>query len=179
MDNIKECHFKDIEEGEDVLEIVHRSWFYIFEQFLVILLMFAALAISLILLPKLFPLVRDGVFYDLFLFAESLFLLGIWVFGFLIWIDYYFDIWIITTKRIVNIEQQGMFSRKVSELRYAKVQDVSTEVRGFIPTILNFGDVQVQTAGEEDNFLFRTVPDPYRIKNVIMQQSQTSGSDGV
>lgn len=179
MENLNRYHFKDVEEGEEILQIIHRNWFYIFEQFLIIFLMFGTLALGLVYIPQLFPVMSDGVFYGLFLFAESMLLLGIWVFGWLIWIDYYFDIWIITTRRIVNIEQQGMFSRKVSELRYSKVQDVTTQVRGFIPTILNFGDVEVQTAGEEDNFIFRTVSDPYGIKNVIMGQLQKRESDGV
>lgn len=172
MENFTKYHFKDIREDEEILRVVHRDWFYIFEQFLIILAMFAALATAFVLLPKLFPMMRDGVLRDLFLFFESLLLLGTWVFSFLIWVDYYFDIWIITTHRIINIEQQGLFSRKVSELNYAKIQDVTTEVHGFIPTILNFGDVEVQTAGEEGNFVFRTVSDPYSIKNAIMQQAQ-------
>lgn len=170
MDNCKKYHFEGIGESEEILRVVHRNWFYIFEQFLLIFLMFGALALSLVFLPRMFPLIKMGALHELFLFTESLFLLGIWVFGFLIWIDYYFDIWIITSQRIINIEQQGMFSRRVSELNYAKIQDVSTEVQGFIPTVINFGDVEVQTAGEEGNFVFRTVSDPYAIKNLIMQQ---------
>jgi hypothetical protein len=66
------------------------------------------------------------------------------------------------------VEQKGMFTRKVSELRYSRIQDVTTEVVGFLPTILNYGDVKIQTAAEEDEFLFRTVSDPYGVKGIIM-----------
>jgi len=92
--------------------------------------------------------------------------------AFLIWIDYYFDVWIITTERVINVEQKGMFSRRVSELSYAKVQDITTEVLGFLPSMLNYGDVYVQTAGEQERFVFRTVSDPYHIKNIIAEQQQ-------
>lgn len=95
-------------------------------------------------------------------------MLAIWIYGFLIWVDYYFDIWIITSERIINIEQKGMFTRKVSELRYNKIEDITTEVTGFIPTVINYGDVRIQTAAEEAEFCFRTVSDPYHIKNIIM-----------
>ena len=172
MDNFTKYHFNDIAENEEIIKVVHRNWFYIFEQFLIVLVMFFVLAIALFAIPQLFPVLSEGIFFNLFLFGESTFLLGLWIFGFFIWIDYYFDIWIVTSERIINIEQQGMFSRKVSELNYAKIQDVTSHVQGFIPTMLNFGDVEVQTAGEEENFIFRTVSDPYAIKNLIMQQAQ-------
>jgi len=85
-----------------------------------------------------------------------------------IWFDYYLDIWIITTNRIVNVEQKGLFSRQVSELKFHHIQDVSTDVKGFFPTLLNFGDVTVQTAAEQSHFIFRSVGNPYKIKSDIM-----------
>lgn len=88
----------------------------------------------------------------------------------MVWIDYFFDVWIITNERIINIEQKGLFVRTVSELKFSRIQDVTSEVSGMIPTILNFGDVKIQTASEEDMFLFRHVPDPYHIKDVIMER---------
>jgi len=93
----------------------------------------------------------------------------IWIFFFLIWIDYYFDVWIITNLRIVNIEQKGLFNRSVSEMDFGRIQDVTAEVIGIIPTFFNYGDVFIQTAAETERFLFRQVPDPYHIKDVLMQ----------
>ena len=112
----------------------------------------------------------------LFYFLQTFFLLFIWIYGFVIWFDYYLDIWIITTHRIVNVEQKGLFSRQVSELKFNQIQDVSTDVKGFFPTILNFGDITVQTAAEQSRFLFRSVGDPYKIKSEIMtlQKKRTS-----
>ena len=70
----------------------------------------------------------------------------LWLYGFLLWIDYWLDVWIVTDERVINIEQKGLFSRSVSELHFYNVQDVTTSVRGVIPTLLNYGDVEVQTA---------------------------------
>jgi len=61
-----------------------------------------------------------------------------------------------------------LFVRSVSELKFAKIQDIHTEVTGLIPTILNYGDVYIQTAGTKERFLFRKVPDPYKLKGMIM-----------
>ena len=101
-------------------------------------------------------------------------MLAIWLYGFMIWIDYYFDIWVITSERIINIEQKGMFSRKASELRFQKIQDITTEVTGFLPTVFNYGDVRIQTAGTTEEFVFRTISDPYNIKNIVMKMQKTN-----
>ena len=91
-----------------------------------------------------------------------------WMLSFLIFIDYYFDVWIVTNQRIVNIEQKGLFSRVTSELKLEKIQDISSDIKGLIPTILNFGDLLVQTAAEETKFKFRNIPDPNSVKDLIM-----------
>jgi len=57
----------------------------------------------------------------------------------------------------------------VSELELEKIQDVTTDVRGVIPTFLNYGNLLIQTAGERERFIFRNVPDPYEIKDTIMK----------
>lgn len=101
-------------------------------------------------------------------FLTTTFALFLWIYIFIIWLDYYFDTWIITSERVINIEQKGLFLRQVSELKYSKVQDVTTNVSGFFATLLNFGDVHVQTAAEEERFRFRQIPDPYEIKSLIM-----------
>src|SRR3989344_3187016 len=105
------------------------------------------------------------------------FIIFIWLFSFLLWIDYYFDVWIITNERIVNIDQKGLFARHMSELNFGSVQDVTTVVTGILPTVLNYGDVVVQTAGEKERFVFRMIPDPYIIKDSIMKLSKNALDD--
>lgn len=157
------------EESETILRVIHRHWFNIFQQFVIIFLMVAVLVVAFLYMSSIFPEeFKDRDIYAFSLFLENTFALFIWIYLFFIWIDYYFDIWIITDKRIVNIEQKGLFIRSVSELKFEKIQDVTTEVKGIIPTILNYGDVFVQTAAEKERFIFRQVPDPYKIKNMIM-----------
>jgi len=125
--------------------------------------------------PLLFPVLNILPFNSLFIFLENIFAMSIWIIFFLLWVDYYLDVWIVTNLRIVNIEQKGLFSRTVSELELSRIQDVTTEVLGMIPTFLNYGDVFIQTAAEQERFLFRQVPDPYGIKDQIMKlQKQRS-----
>lgn len=168
MQLFSRSHINEITEKEKIIKIIHRHWFDIFQQFLIIVAVILVLISGFFIFPGIFAGSNNPNFYALLVFLESVFVLLIWVYAFLIWIDYYFDVWIITSEKIINVEQKGLFLRAVSELKYDKIQDVTVDVRGFFPTILNYGDVQIQTAGEQGKFFFRHVPDPYRIKNIIM-----------
>ena len=166
-------HFQGQRENEDVLRIIHRHWFNIILQYIGIGCATIFLVVIFSILPKAAPITTDALPPLLLLFLLNTFLLFIWLYVFLIWVDYYFDVWISTNERIVNIEQKGLFNREVSELQFSRIQDVTSVVDGFIPTILNFGDVYVQTAAEEERFVFRQIPDPYTIKDMVMQLSRS------
>ena len=53
-------------------------------------------------------------------------------FAFIEFTDYYLDTWIVTTERIISIEQKGLFERTASELDLISVQDATAEVHGFL-----------------------------------------------
>lgn len=168
MDGFTKFHFKDIDSNDEILYVIHRNWFYLLSQYFVLAIFSLVVFAAVTFLPTFYPALFTSEFKAVTMFVENLFMLAIWIFGFLIWIDYYFDLWVITSERIVNIEQKGLFMRRVSELRYAKIQDVTTEVNGFFPTMLNYGDVRVQTAGEEEEFVFKSISDPYHVKSIIL-----------
>ena len=179
MDGFKSFHFKDIGQTEKIIKVLHRNWFYLLQQYVIIIIVSAVFAVGIFWLPKLSLEFLGEIDPSVTSIAKNFFMLAIWIYSFMIWIDYYYDIWIITSERIINIEQKGMFTRKASELRFRKIQDVTTEVVGFFPTIINYGDVKIQTAGEQNEFVFRTISDPYVIKNIIMDlQKQSEGHIG-
>jgi len=167
-------HFQGQRENEEVLRIIHRHWFNIFLQYVGIGCTTLLLIVIFSVLPQSASLSSDILPPAFLAFLLNTFLLFIWLYAFLVWVDYYFDVWIITSQRIVNIEQKGLFNREVSELQFSRIQDVTSVVDGFIPTILNFGDVYVQTAAEEERFVFRQIPDPYTIKDMVMRLSRSS-----
>ncbi|MFA5986723.1 MAG: PH domain-containing protein [Parcubacteria group bacterium] len=165
-------YFTSQNPNEQIIRIIHRHWFNIVIQFMPIYALLGTMFLSIILYPYIFTEFIDEGAKTLFYFLQTFFALLMWIYGFVIWFDYYLDIWIMTTERIVNVEQKGLFSRQVSELKYRSIQDVSTEVKGFFPTIFNFGDLTVQTAAEQSRFIFRSVGNPYEIKSQIVTQQR-------
>ena len=68
---------------------------------------------------------------------------------------------IITDMHLIQVVQRGLFSRSVSQLSMARVQDVSAVRTGFFATMLDYGTIEVETAGEVDNFVFNVAPHPH------------------
>ncbi len=81
--------------------------------------------------------------------------------------DYWLDVWIVTTERIINTEQNGLFNRVVSEMALYQVQDVTSETKGVLETFLTFGDVYIQTAAERERFEFKNIDNPDDVKIAI------------
>lgn len=162
-------HFPGQLPEEQVFAIIHRHWFNIFSHFIAIAICTIATLLLLFVSPVIAKFFEISLDIRLVTFFATTTLLFLWVYGFIIWIDYYFDVWIITGERILNIEQKGLFTRVASEVSFTRVQDVTTRVEGFLPTLLHYGDIFIQTAGEEKRFHFRNISDPDTYKDQIVQ----------
>ena len=169
--------FAGARDGETIIRVLHRHWFDIASHLFLSALLTVGLFFGFFLFPAIFPAAFTGANGLIALFIESTFLIFLWLYLFLVWIDVWFDVWVITNERIVNIEQKGLFVRHVSEVPFSKVQDVTSETNGIIQSVLNYGEVYVQSASEVPRFLFRSVPDPVAIKDLVMRLSQGAKED--
>lgn len=104
-----------------------------------------------------------------FIFALGLYLLYLSAITFFLIVDFYLDIWIITNQRILSIEQKGLFRRTITETRYNCIQDITSVVPGFIATYLQFGNILIQTAGENERLILKQIPDPIETRRVIAE----------
>lgn len=170
--NLTHVRFPGKHEKEQVIAVYHRHWFDMLSHLFLPVVLALFLSVSALAVPAVVPTLFAGENADFFAFLGNSFLLFLWLYLFLVWIDVYFDVWIVTNERIVNVEQKDLFTRRVSELRFSRVQDVTSEINGIIPSILNYGDVYVQTAGEQARFIFHNVPDPIAIKDLVMGLAQ-------
>lgn len=159
----------NLEENEKIIMIVRKHWFAIVVE------MIASLA--MILGPIIFFFLMEGELFKeltlknlyLLLFIYFIYLTFVWAFMIIAWLNYYLDIWIITDKRIVNIDQKRLFSREVSSLRLDNIQDITIEMYGIINTILKIGNIQVQTSSSEVEFNLYQAINPENVKHIIME----------
>jgi hypothetical protein len=90
--------------------------------------------------------------------------------AFAIWTHYYLDLWIVTDRRIILIDQIRFFNRNVSIFRLERLQDIKFSVKGIVATLLNFGTVKAQTASSfESNFKTNGLPDPRGLQAIIQK----------
>lgn len=79
---------------------------------------------------------------------------------------------LVTNKGVVQIIQYAPFNRKISRLSMANVEDVNVEQRGVLASMLDYGTLTIQTAGQEDNFVFGMCPKPDHYANQIIETRQ-------
>lgn len=155
-------------EDEKIHIVVRQHWVVLLKK-LIIWLMFAAALVFFrrygqANLPGLFEGLTGQV-TELFVQVYTLFLtLAL----FIIWLLYYLNIQVITDRRIVDVDQVGLFFHEVSELHIQNIEDVTSDVSGVFGTLFNFGNVYVQTAGTKERFEFDQVPNPGDIEKTIL-----------
>ncbi|MBN1916237.1 PH domain-containing protein [Candidatus Dojkabacteria bacterium] len=92
------------------------------------------------------------------------FLLTYVLFNFL---DWYFDIYLVTNQRLIDYEFSPISSYHVIELALEDIQDIRDSTVGLLPSLFHYGTVIISSAAERGNFKFRAVPQPSRFRDVI------------
>lgn len=153
---------------EKTYAVLHRHWFDLCTRFLPIVGFLILVTIGAAIIGQMLQAAGQGVLLPVVYFGLTISYLFGWIAAFFIWVDYFLDIWIVTSGRVINVEQKGFFARDTSELDYTHVQDVTSEISGFFQTAFNYGDVIVQTAGTNSRFLFRRIGQPEKVKTLVM-----------
>ncbi|MDP4038752.1 MAG: PH domain-containing protein [bacterium] len=156
-------------ENERIVKTVYKHWMSIAP------FIFVSIALTLLCLFGVYyialnqPSLGSSTNSALAILAIFAFLalIGIFTFG-VIWI-WHSNRVVMTNENIIDMDQLGLFRRNVATLSLANIQDVSINVNGPIQTILQFGTIIVQTAGERENFHLDFVPHPYEIEQVIIK----------
>jgi hypothetical protein len=174
-----------LDPDEHVLLEVRRHWI-VFVGSIVSFVFFSILplvcyaCVYIFSIAPLIDLLQHTVTIKIMVMLYVLWLLTFWLSFAITWTKYYLDVWYVTEKRIIDIEQKRLFTREVSNLRFDKIQDVTLEVQGFIATWFDFGNIRVQTAAEVSaDFYLTYVSHPEEVKRVIFAQHNSVGDKGV
>ena len=167
---ISKNYIPDQHDGEEIVLHLRRHWFIFFKIFLFfVILALIPVALYYLISNNMPSLIEGDVSYPMLLILFLSYYLILLISIFTAWTETYLDVWTITTERIINREQNGLFNRVVSELDLRRVQDVTAEQKGFFPTIFYYGDVYIQSAGIKERFVFEQIAQPYKIAKTIQQ----------
>ncbi len=104
---------------------------------------------------------------------------GVWVFLLILLISilYIFKIvffwkknyFVISSQRIIDYDQQGFFNKKVSEIPFEKVRDMSFNSKGLWQTLYKYGNIRIKLMGSERPLVLYNIKDPEDIHKLLSE----------
>ncbi|MEO5627372.1 MAG: PH domain-containing protein [Candidatus Saccharimonadales bacterium] len=169
----EEHTIEGVAPGENMLHVVHRS-------FVGLLLVYIQVGVGFIAGAVLLYFLTPVVFSDIETSRQNLYAsVAVGLIAVLLWLVlliytyiYRQSKLIITDKNLTQVLQQGLFNRKVSELSMSNVEDVTANQRGVFASIFGYGNLNVETAGEQNNFNFKFCPKPNFYGRIILDARQ-------
>jgi membrane protein YdbS with pleckstrin-like domain len=111
----------------------------------------------------------DNVPFRYIILGAFIWYLFTFIYAFERFLDWFFSVNIITDERIFDFDFFNLTYRKVTDVNIDKIQDVTVSIGGGIGTLLNFGDVLIQTAAEIPEIDFLDVPQPDKVAKVLRE----------
>lgn len=116
-------------------------------------------------------LLENAAYFTMITLAASAYFLSSILFFYTYFVAFYLDLWIVTNDRILDMEQKTLFSRTISEVDLYQIQDATSEVKGIFPSIFNYGNIILQTAGPVPKLIFKNVHKPHELRQTILDLS--------
>lgn len=149
----------------DAIMTVRRHWFGFFALVALGLVVVATFAAIIVFIPFGNTSLVDRV--DLWLLLALASLVGAVLFM-VIWHIYFSNHMVLTADTVSQKMQLAIFKHKQSQLGLANIEDVTWTRSGIAQTLMDFGTLTIETAGEQNNFQFRYCPRPERCAKIIM-----------
>lgn len=171
VEDPKSCRFEGQDVDEKILLVVRAhpitNSLWIFQTALLLVLPFifpsllAQFGLSLTIIPRNFLTVFTTIDYLLALVVAFE--------GFLGW---YFNVNILTNKRVVDIDFWSMLAKNIYLAPLDKIEEADAGIGGLFGTMLNFGHVSIQTAGAKIAIVMRNIPNPALVADRILDEAE-------
>lgn len=156
--------FEEQEENEDIILLIRRHFAtnlpWIFASIFLVLFPLA-FPFFINFFPFPLPSQQTISFYIAFYY---LVVSGFTIINFTLW---YFNVGLVTNLHVIDIDLSGILYRQISQAKMEKIEDVTYKQSGFIRSLFNYGNVNIQTAGEEENIEYDRVPRPAKVAEII------------
>jgi hypothetical protein len=156
----------DLQDGEHVVLFTRRHWLYLWP--MLVFRLFVGLAPLGLVIGLAALMGGFGSIAGRVLLVLGVLWAGYWVikayFG---WYSYAHDIWVVTNQRIVDGNRPTWFKSRLASADLVDVQDIAVEQSGPLQTMLHYGSVRCQTAGERENFVLAGIPHPSNVLAVV------------
>jgi uncharacterized membrane protein YdbT with pleckstrin-like domain len=142
--------------------VVNYGWIVLIAIMILVPIFFFPMLLRL----KIFPANTPPGYY---LVLPVMWYLGTFGLAFVNFLRWYYNVYIITDQRVVDIDWYNLLYKKFATAQLNRIQDVTYKQGGILDSFFDFGDVFIQTAGEEPNFDFLKIPHPAQVVQQIQQ----------
>jgi uncharacterized membrane protein YdbT with pleckstrin-like domain len=155
-------HFETQTEQEEVILLLRQHFSTNFGWIAVtaILALLPLFFIPMFLRSALIPV---NVPSSYFVLIPLIWYLGVFGFALMRFLYWYFNIYMITNERVIDVDWYSLLYKQMSETKLDRIQDVTFKQHGFLDLFFNYGDIYIQTAGTAQNFEFIAVPNPNEV----------------
>lgn len=153
----------ELQPGEEVVHLSRRHWVVLYP----LLVLDALLGVVPLVLGIWVAGKADGTLGLVVLGLAVVWAVAMAVRGYFRWYRYHHDVWLVTNQRLVDSIRRHWFHRRVASADLVDIEDVSMERDGIPQTMLDFGNLRVQTAGEQENFVLANIHHPADVLTTI------------
>lgn len=154
-------HFETQQREEPIVLLLRRHWITnISWILLVVLMILGPLIISFLPIVDFLPS-RFFIFFTILWYLLTL------TFTLEKFISWFFNIFLITDERVVDVDFYSLTYKQISDAGLDKIQDITYRTGGVVGSIINFGDILFQTAGNQPNIEFEKVPRPAQVVSIL------------
>lgn len=150
-------------QDEHVILDAQKHWFILTIELVTVVL---TTIVPIVALFFLAPFVPSLIYIILIAF---IWILLMWALMFRVITDYYLDVIRITNLRVLDVDQKGLFYRNIAAMRLANIQDVTVDSSGVFATLLRYGTIKIQSAGEDTEFVIQYVANPEEVSTILMR----------
>ncbi|MDO8669294.1 MAG: PH domain-containing protein [Candidatus Buchananbacteria bacterium] len=134
----------NIQDNEIVIDVIRKSLWHFFWPIL--------LVVILLLLPffLIYPLFLQGT-WGVAVFSATL-AVALTI-TYRIYKSYYYTALVITSKRLIDMEQLGFFRSSLGVVLYGKIEDVNYKSKGLFQAVLKIGHVYISFVNDDNAFI--------------------------
>jgi len=169
--NPTDLRFETQEDAEKVILFVRQHFIVNVPWILITILLLIA---PTVIFPRLFHALSLNMTFPASYYVVGTLFWYLATCGFTLasFIGWFFDIYIVTDERIIDIDFYYLLYKKFAEAELTKIQDIRYTSSGILAAIFNFGNVTVETAGEAPDIIFEAIPFPEKIVETIRELTE-------
>lgn len=159
----KKVSFDTQEKKEKIILLARRHLITNFRWMLI--------TVAMILLPNIVFRLFPEIFSSFRFRAIAILIWYLFTFSYAFeqFLRWFFNVNIVTDERVVDIDFPSILYRDISSAKIDVIQDISVKMGGFVRSLFNYGDVHIQTAAEQREFIFEDIPQPEEVIKILNQ----------